>query len=974
MKNLKRLIALVAVFALALTTIASAASFTDVADDSAYFKAVEQLHKIGIIDGYTDGTFGPEKTVTRSEMAKLIAAMQGYAESASGKAVTKFSDVPSTHWASGYIAAATGVAIDGRPDGTFAPEEEVKYEDAVKMIMATLGYTVVANANGGYPMGYVSAAIKEGVTEDVVKAAVGTPASRGTIAQLLYNAIDTPLVEQITWNLDGSGDFIKYDGESKYGGQDVEYKTLMTENLGIVKGEAVVTDTSYFGLTEVAAIDKEEPLTVNLAVAKVWGDDEDFEETGILVADSGAENYVGKAVEFFAFQDKYDDWTLLSVIADENYNKAVTFDIMSYDDAKASDDNLVYYYKDGAKTSTKLALQAADSETGAADFKAMYNFEAVDLATDSVHDIIGALKAAKVSGAVTLIDNDKFAGYDAVIIEAAASAVVDEINDGVIIFKAAVTEAFETTSIDQLDTDDDALVIKFVKDGAEVAADAVAEGDVLSLIFMDDEGYIVADIMSNIVEGAITSRKSSDLSADGFAYKVDGKWYDTAIDTLGVEVGDAAKFYIDKFGRIAYADETVAVSGNYAYIYGAYFEKAEAGSYKANEYTLQLLTKDGVKEYPVASKFTVAYLDTTPDPDVTVEKEYEVKNMVDATPGAGQVLASAVTTIIDNKLADITFSNGAVKKIILENADDEILKKENSLTGKYVAEDLEIGTVGCDEDTVVFFIEEEVTGSVIDKDASYVGTLADIEDGANVTTGAYYSNKKTNDDANVLVIVGLGTKINAASGLAVITDVVDATNADEEDIYELTVLYNGEEVALTTTADIYAGAYDPEIGDIVKIKVNGNKVVTKLEVVADDVNNRANGAAIATTLEETGEYADQAGEKIVAGYASAINKTSKKITVGEAYNLNKFDNIYVIDNTGRKLEVKKGSAASYKFDDRLFDTVGYGSKNIEVDDAVIGTVSAKANNVADYVIIRTYEGSDDVYEMVIIKGVDYKIK
>ena len=547
MKNLKRLIALVAVFALALTTIASAASFTDVADDSAYFKAVEQLHKIGIIDGYTDGTFGPEKTVTRSEMAKLIAAMQGYAESAEGKAVTKFSDVPSTHWASGYIAAATGVAIDGRPDGTFGPEEEVKYEDAVKMIMATLGYTVVANANGGYPMGYVSAAIKEGVTEDVVKAAVGTPASRATIAQLIYNAIDTPLVEQITWNLDGSGDFIKYDGESKYAGEPVEYKTLMTENLGIVKGEGVIATTNFYGFEADGSIDKEDDLTVDflpLDYDYVYGaNDSEFTGEAVLVAESGAENFLGKAVEFFAFQDKYDDWTLLSVVADEAYNKTVTFPIAALDVVKTGAEAL-YYFKDDAKASTKVAIDAED-------LAVMSNNEAGSI--DELLDL-DAEDVAVATGFVTVIDNDKDAAYDAVIIETAVSAVVDEVDGDVIVLKGS-------EEIGEIDMDDDALLVKLVKDGAEIALDAVAEGDVLSIVA--GAGYLVADVMQNTIEGTLTSTKASASSIGGKAYKVDGKWYDSAIGELEIRVGDAAKFYIDKFGRIAYVDETVAVTGNY---------------------------------------------------------------------------------------------------------------------------------------------------------------------------------------------------------------------------------------------------------------------------------------------------------------------------------------------------------------------------------------------------------------------------
>ncbi len=948
MKNLKRLIALVAVFALALTTIASAASFTDVADDSAYFKAVEQLHKIGIIDGYTDGTFGPEKTVTRSEMAKLIAAMQGYAESAEGKAVTKFSDVPSTHWASGYIAAATGVAIDGRPDGTFGPEEEVKYEDAVKMIMATLGYTVVANANGGYPMGYVSAAIKEGVTEDVVKAAVGTPASRGTIAQLLYNAIDTPLVEQITWNLDGSGDFIKYDGESKYAGEPVEYKTLMTENLGIVKGEGVIISTNFYGFEADNSIDKEDALAVDflpLDYDYVYGaNDEEFTGEAVLAADSGAENFLGKAVEFFAFQDKYDDWTLLSVVADEAYNKTVTFPITALDADKTADASALWYYKDGAKASTKIALDT----------------EALNVMNNNILGGIDTLvamtadDAADAAGFVTVIDNDKDAAFDAVIIETAVSAVVDEIDGDVIIFK-------EDIGIAEIDTDDDALLVKLVKDGAEIEADAIAEGDVLSLVYADGyAGYLVADVMQNTIEGTLTSTKASDSSVDDVAYKVDGKWYDAAYDGIDLRIGEAAKFYIDKFGRIAYVDETVTISGNYAYV-TAFEAKA---NFRTPSVTVQMLTKDGVVEKELAKTIYIDGEAVALNTLVTIEEVEERFVVTDVD--------DAITGLVDT-LIDVTYSGDTIKKINNQSADpeEEIVRYIDDFENAgYDAEDLEIGGVEFDEDTVVFFVPGGAED--FDKANAAVGTLADLED-SDVVSGKYYRNSKA-DENNILVIT-TPAGVNAVSGLAVITGVVETVNEDEEDVYELTALYNGEEVTMLTTNDAYLAAdlLNIEAGDIYKFKVRGN-VIVDLTLIMDGLEvSRANGYEVVAELDNND------GGSVVAGYATGINKKTKRIEIGDAsWKLSNFDNIYVIDTTGKRIEISKGSSSSYKFDENFYDPEAAGkyiyingSKYSELTD----TVANIWEDVADFLIVRDFEGENtDSRELIIVKGASYQLK
>lgn len=975
MKNLKRLIALVAVFALALTTIASAATFTDVAEDSAYYEAVETLTKLGIVDGMPDGTYQPEKVVTRAEMAKLIATMQGLGDTAQSGSATKFTDVPASHWASGYIANATGVAIAGYPDGTFGPDQNVKFEQAVKMIMATLGYTVVANGNGGYPMGYVTAAIKEGVTDGVANANVGTDANRGTIAQLIYNAIDTPLVEQITWEADGSGEYTKYDGTG-----NKAYKTLMSENLDVVKMNGVVLANNYMSVNEYVAYDAEDEATVEITVDYGYKvvDNDFFDKDGdsnypdgytFLAADSDAADYVGKAVIYFAMENDYDEWEIISISENPTYNKSVTFALTDFDEVKTTEGE-IYYFKDGASKSTKLNIQS--------NVKGIYNNAFFDMYTPEIWDdenengvedpgevtpanvayktLLTDLKAGFYGGQVTLIDTDKTTGYDMIVVEAAASAVVDSIEDGVIVLKSGAVFV-DSEEIAEIDTEDDNLVVVLTKDGEEVAVDAVAEGDVVSILWAENGACLVADVMSNIVEGAISSKKASDTSANGSAYKVDGTWYDVAAGATiagTVKAGDTGVFYIDKYGKIAYYDKSKSTSGNFAYVMEQLLDTDDWGN---KTYEIKLLTKDGVKTYKVADTFKFNGTSKT------------VKSLDSA---------EAIT----DKLIDVTFSGEYIKAITVEGVDTEILDDGASVSGTFVAEDYEIdGTpdISIEKDAMVFFVEIDYgedgiaggTGADADSFKSsecYVGTLADLSDSDDVA-GKYYFNDDSTEDASILVLINATSSVNAASNIAVITDVEDASNEDEEDIYALKALYNGAEVTLTTTADVYDANSGLEIGDVVKVKVNANNVVTALELVTDDIAvDRSTGVVVSATI----DYTEGANETVVAGYASAIKKDSKKLTVGGTeYNLNKFANVYVVDYTGRDLEVKKGSAASFKFEERFFPLEA--DKHIFINDGRtdIGTDTDK---VADYVIIRAYEGSEDVFEAVIVKGADYKLK
>ncbi len=1002
MKNLKRIIALVAVFALALTTIASAASFTDVADDSAYYRAVEQLHKIGIIDGYTDGTFKPEQTVTRAEMAKLIAAMQGYAESAEGKSVTKFSDVPSTHWASGYIASATGTAINGLPDGTFAPDKPVKYEEAVKMIMATLGYTVIAEAEGGYPMGYVSAAIKEKVTEDVTNANIGADASRGTIAQLIYNAIDTPLVEQITWNKDGSGDYIKYDGETKYGGSAVEYKTLMSENLEIVKAEGVVMNNSYFGLTEdITAIDLDEDPTVSISINKIWGDFEDFDlydSTELLVSDSDAMDYVGLAVEFYAQENEYEEWEILSILESESFNKAITFNLSSYDEKESedADANVIYYYKDNATTSTKVTLQLEndDAYEYIPGYAMMYNYKAFG---GDIKDTLADLKARGFGGQVTLVDNDKFTGYDAIIIEAAVSGVVDEIKTSGVAFKEAIKTP-DNGKIKISDDLEDAIVV-ITKDGEVASFDDIAEDDVLSIIARKDGAYTVVDVMSNIIEGTISSTKSSktswsgEVGTAGKAYKIDGTWYDVAYgaeDALaGVVAGEGGSFYIDKYGKIAYFVEGGTFTGNYAYVMDTLVGTDDWGNLS---FSMKLLTKDGLAVYETAQKFTY---NSGSDSVVIDVKE----GMVDAEDNdysaLGQAEDSDVDGTLEGQVIDFNLSSGKVKKITVEgyskNDADPNFDYEAAITSdEFDAEDLSIGSLDFDEDTVVFYVD------TVTPENSYVGTLADLEDKA-VVNGHAYFDKHVKNEANIAVLVDAVTTISASTGLAVVVDFESGSNDDEDDIYTITLLYNGEEVTYDTTGDVYTTyTGDLTVGDIVKVKVTGAGIITAMNAVFDfaedvrpefgvDTNDDdeydefrtylAVNAAAKVTLGE--DPADDT-ETITGGYALEYKKTSKKV-VGlydfdadeidaNEYSISKAKNIYVIDGTGRDLEIYAGSAGDYEFDSELVNAAGTNF----VSAGTFEDEDATGADYADVVIVRTFDG--DVVDVVIVKGsADWKL-
>ena len=107
--------------------------YTDVAFDAWYNTAVSTMTKAGIVDGYPDGTFRPDAPITRAEMAKIISLFAKL-----DKSESRFSDIAG-HWAEAYIRLAAGNGwIAGYPDGTFGPQRNITRAETATMINRVL--------------------------------------------------------------------------------------------------------------------------------------------------------------------------------------------------------------------------------------------------------------------------------------------------------------------------------------------------------------------------------------------------------------------------------------------------------------------------------------------------------------------------------------------------------------------------------------------------------------------------------------------------------------------------------------------------------------------------------------------------------------------------------------------------------------------------------------------------------------------
>jgi outer membrane protein assembly factor BamB len=123
-------------------------SFPDVPSDYWAYKEIMSLVKIGVVDGYPDGTFKPEFPVTRAEFAKMIALALGLPAEVQIPQIT-FSDVSPQHWAFSFVEiAAKYNLVKGYPDGTFRPEGRITSAEVLTVIMRAKEYRLTAPPDG----------------------------------------------------------------------------------------------------------------------------------------------------------------------------------------------------------------------------------------------------------------------------------------------------------------------------------------------------------------------------------------------------------------------------------------------------------------------------------------------------------------------------------------------------------------------------------------------------------------------------------------------------------------------------------------------------------------------------------------------------------------------------------------------------------------------------------------------------------
>ena len=917
-KNLKKVISSVAALTMVASSVAAfAVDFPDVESTASYAQAVQELSALDVISGYDDGTFGPDKLVTRAEITKMI--VDALAERSSAEASTestKFADVSADHWAKGYINQ--GVAdgfIAGMSDTEFDPDANVTYVQAQKMLVSAIGYETFAQGQGGWPTGYKTYAASLDITKGISGIKDSTELTRAQVAQMIDNAMDAPLCVIAGWKPEWNGTQTP-NLEVRDGKEGRAYETLFTEKHDAYKVYGRVTETSKTG-----SVDNDK-VTFQVEKADNFDDEEVKADSPVsedmYIGDSKADNYLRTYSQALIQKNDDDEFTILSIAA-AAANKSVTVASEDFDENKSTDEALYFFPAGTTKGSTKYQLDTTNGVT------IYINGVESSKSIAELRDYLDKNETASVTlqKETETGSTSTSAKYNTIMVSSYVTAIVDEVID-----KTNETSVnFDTYSSGiqakmTVNKDDDNYTYSFKLDGKEIEAKDLQQNDVLNISYdttgsFRESSFYDVIVTRNVVDGVkCTSRNDSKGE-----YTIGGTKYKAAEGMdIDVETSTEYSLYLDHFGRIAKADEN-SVSRNYGVLKNIY--KKAGGDYMA-----QIITKKGTEEeYKVDSDNVKAYKSYLVKSDADGAVYDSTNKKTDAYPK--QVVEYSVSSS-SNK---ITIKNGGV--IAPTTADAEYKESGNK-----------IGSVKMADSTVILDLSE------VDTKDTY-SVVSSLNDGSNYVAYGYDKSKSDNTYRFVIITEGTSSVFNSETQLAIFngSEVVD--NDGDKTAYNLVV--NGEEKQFILDDDVVItgnkgetvadNAFDE--GDVLVYATNSEGYISRIYSVfaAQNVLNgssfedfRTNAFKNQSSVLADTKFADLLSDDdndVNVVFGPVVDKSGSNITIGTV--TTNADGKYVV-NYDKGLEVNYSNAKIYTYD----FAAGSKKSRVLLDEGIASTPDVKA--------------------------------
>lgn len=914
MKFKSKLVSLVLALAMLLGsmgTIGFANTFSDVDSSKSYASAVSLLAALELLKGDGDGTFRPEGDITRAEFATVVVRTLGQDEAAQAAAGQyTFDDVPTDSWASGFISVASTLGIiSGYGDGNFGPNDNVTYEQAVKMLVCALGYEPMAynmagdNADLVWPGGYLAAASQLNILTGV-NGTQGVAAKRWQVARLVYNCLEVDLMEKTM-----------YQNEERY---VISNKNILNEYLNLYRsrGEVVANSTASSSGTA-GRVRPGEVLIKDSAD----GNEYLFKDNGI-----DTKNLIGRSITFY-YKRTLDDERTLVYVEDKTAEEDVLVisdidNIERVSGSFATGVTIEYWAKanDRNTTSIKLAPNPTVMVNGA---------------ISNASNPTSLFMPESASGSVELIDSNKSGSYDRVLITLYDTYVVKSVNATDSMISDNYRNNTENPTL-TLNMDDTMNEITFVRsNGTSASFSSIQKWAVLSVkqAFVGGRNKIEVIISTETVTGTITGIEDENtIYINEKQYKV-SKYYNKYAardDSNKFKVDDSGKFYLDKDGKIAAFDKTDSGSSYYGFIRGVTLERDILRFSMVSHLGPSLTTLNGASKVRVDGKSIQADVVASALRNVMLDNigNINIDSSEDYLEGLNNLYVSQLVKYNVNASGQVssiqTIESDALNKIDLryDTRDGRKVMKYNSANKQFKSESSSgsgVNSFLIDSNTQVFIVPSD--RSKTDSYSKQKGTSY-FKDGLEYTVEAYDAAATSLQTASVVVVYVSDTKkqIDATSPVAIYQGHSMASGAPDAD-------YNAKVKVYLTGY----GEYTKEIkelwakpsalsnlseGDAFRFVETNQGYIDSIEVVlkAKNPNVEIESDRLVTGKIEfemfggllTAAQMDSSAEKTIINIAltndlseveSAANElvTISSSVVAFAYNINEPDKLTVLD-------------------------------------------------------------------------------
>lgn len=854
----RKFISLAVVFTMLCSLLFPAFSYANDIEGTKYEEAIVKLAALNTIKGYEDGSFKPENTITRAELATIITFVLGLQDAAdlAKETPTRFSDVKTNEWYTGYInIAANENVISGYPDGTFKPSENVSYSEAVTMLVNALGLKQVVDKSGGtWPSNYMSKASQLGITKVLSSVNGSAKAIRGDVFLMAWETL-----LQNKWGATGFND----QGEITYGNLgktllEEKYPDYVYNNNGKMEAkyfeEILVTNTpatkdslkanqieielddiaNMLGITSTSASDTKPYKVTNDKIVVCLPENVD------------ASSLLGKEVTIFFGKDNCVAYI------------GATSDALSRGELETIDSTNAKVKVDGTKyTLTSDAdlyinnVEITDAITGIDNDDVATKLSYLETLTDDMDGIIKADMLLNSSNKVTslqisiagtfnisLANSEKYEFEQFIVKNVRSDSTLVDLNG---------TRKFKTEDID--DEDSDVIVMK---NGSIAKAEDIEVGNVIMTAKNPDGNIRLITVTDEVVTGNL------DKVSSKYALKINGTTYkqganammSTEDDMDEVEalssdistlIDSEVSLHLDSNGNyvLAMGESEVTLARQYGIV--ARTPQASDIMYDDNDepyLRLQIIDKDGNK---------IAY---RVEGDTDEEfKQVKDGNIVKVTPTSGNDWTDELLTAF-TKGTFISFSTNSSGRTIsvqnltkLENATNAPANVEMDSTttlSKLTIPD----TNEAVKDSTKSFKDSNGKTYYITKDTVILNQNADkleVVDGwstlvsnANETENmlrntsplaVYSTNTRI---VKYLIINDDGTNYQATQDkYGVITDISVGTNDNNNKVWQVTVFTDGQELTYEVAdvnTDISTVLFGEE-GDLVRYDIKNNKFV-----------------------------------------------------------------------------------------------------------------------------------------------------